>query len=351
MKRKTMALMLALSMCLSLLSACGSGDKATDDKPPESENVVSSTEQQPKESEKPEESEELKEEEPEVSAEPTQRPEEEQPEESEKPEATVPAEMTYTFDAATGTLTCSGGGEVSSTEWLDIVKNILFETNIGAAKKEVKKVVVEQGVTSLGVEAFGGCINLTEVVLPDTLTHIGERAFRGTALTGIAVPESVTELENHVFEGCHNLASVNLPDGLTEIPDGLFSECTSLASIEIPAGVTRIGQNAFHWAGLMELSIPEGVTNIDSNFIAYSSITSITLPSSLTKWGYIFNDASQLTDVTILCEVTMDNVNSLVGKLLGKSVTIHAPAGSVIKGYVNRQIQSGNTKCTFVPIS
>lgn len=52
MKRKTMALMLALSMCLSLLSACGSGNTATDDKPPESENAVSSTEQ-PEESEEP----------------------------------------------------------------------------------------------------------------------------------------------------------------------------------------------------------------------------------------------------------------------------------------------------------
>ena len=84
MKSKTMALLLALSMCLSLLSACGSGDTAADD-PPESENAVSSTEQQPDESkqpeeseEQPEESEEPKEEEPEESAEPVQEePEEE----------------------------------------------------------------------------------------------------------------------------------------------------------------------------------------------------------------------------------------------------------------------------------
>lgn len=71
MKRKTMALMLALSMCLSLLTACGSGGTATDEKPPESENAASSTEQ-PKESEKPEETEDPKEEEPEESPEPTQ---------------------------------------------------------------------------------------------------------------------------------------------------------------------------------------------------------------------------------------------------------------------------------------
>lgn len=76
MKRKTMALMLALSMCLSLLSACGSGNTATDDKPPESENVVSSTEQ-PEESEKPEESKEQPEE--------SEEPKEEEPEKSEEP--------------------------------------------------------------------------------------------------------------------------------------------------------------------------------------------------------------------------------------------------------------------------
>ena len=71
MKRKTMALVLALSLCLSLLTACGSGGTAADDKPPESKNAASSTEQ-PEESEKPEESGEPKEEEPEESAEPTQ---------------------------------------------------------------------------------------------------------------------------------------------------------------------------------------------------------------------------------------------------------------------------------------
>ena len=76
MKRKTLAFMLALSMCLSLLPACGSGGTAEDDKPPESEDAVSSTEQ-PKESEKPEESKEQPEE--------SEEPKEEEPEESEEP--------------------------------------------------------------------------------------------------------------------------------------------------------------------------------------------------------------------------------------------------------------------------
>lgn len=257
---------------------------------------------------------------------------------------------TYTFDAATGTLTCSGGGKVVQKDWLDIVKNTLFETDNYKAMLEVKKVIVEQGVTSLGDGAFMQCKNLTEVVLPDTLTRIEEFAFADTALTGITIPESVTELGDCVFEQCSNLTSVNLPGGLTKIPAGLFRSCTNLTSIEIPKGVTRIEGEAFSWTGLTELTIPEGLTDIESDFISYSSVTSVTLPSSLTKWANIFDDASQLTDVTILCEVTMDNVDSLVGRLMKMPVTIHAPAGSVIEGYVNRQIQNGNAKCTFAPI-
>jgi hypothetical protein len=354
MKRKTMALMLALSMCLSLLSACGSGNTATDDKPPESENVVSSTEQpeeseEPEESkEQPEESEEPKEEEPEESEEPTQEPEQEQPEESEAPE---PAEMTYTFDTATGTLTCSGGGEVNDQGWLDVVKNSIYETEDSSAADEVKKVVVERGVTSLGRDAFNGCRNLAEVILPDTLTRIGECAFQGTALTNIAIPESVSEFGYQAFEGCQALSSVNLPGGLTEIPNNLFKACTNLTSIEIPEGVTRIGTGAFLATGLTELVIPEGVSVIEYGFIDMTSITSLTLPASLTQWDSS-NLPSVMTDVTFLGDATMDNVKWMVEGLLNMPVAIHAPAGSTIEGYVNRQIQSrDNVECTFVPIS
>lgn len=351
MKRKSIALLLALSMCLSLLSACGSGNTATDDKPSESENAASSTEQ-PEESEKPEESTEQ----PEESAEPTQEPEQEQTEESTEPEPAVPAEMTYTFDAATGTLTCSGGGEVTQEDWVEVVKNTLFETDYNKATAEVKKAVVERGVTSLGKGAFYRCENLVEITLPDTLTSIGGRAFIGDPLTSIAIPESVTEIGYQAFQQCQTLSNVNLPGGLTEISDQLFNGCTNLTSIEIPKGVTRIGETAFMRTGLTELTIPEGVTAIESGFIAATPITSITLPASLTEWDIGFYNNDDLTDITFLCEATMDNVQSLVGYVLEEGtyynhpITVHASAGSVIEGYINRQLQNGMTGVTFVPI-
>lgn len=357
-KRRSIALLLALAMCLFLLSACGA-NKTEEAAAPESvvdtagqQKVVKEEPKQEPEQEEAEETEEPEEEEPE-------EPAQEEPETAEEPtqqpeESEVPAldEMTYTFDAATGTLTCSGGGEVIDDDWLDVVKNTLFETDNYRAAAEVKKVVVERGITSLARDAFESCQNLTEVVLPDTLTRIGECAFQRTALTSIAIPESVTEFGYQAFEDCQTLSSVNLPGDLTEIPNELFMGCTNLTSIEIPKGVTRIGSRAFCNTGLTELVIPEGVTVIESDFIRGTSITSITLPTSLTRWSCNIYSTTSVTDVTFLCEGTMDNVALLVENLLNKPVTIHAPAGSVIEGYVNRQIQTrDDVKCTFVPIN
>ena len=346
-RRSIIALLLALAMCLSLLAACGGNSgQDTPEPPTDAPDSSGSREEEPQTPEP----------EPTAEASTQEEPTTEEPTEPEtEPEPAVPAEMTYTFDVDTGTLTCSGGGEVVLDDWLHVVMNALFETDDYLAKAEVKKVVVEQGVTSLGKRVFFNCKNLTEAVLPDTLISIGQDAFYSTALTGIVIPESVTDLaagSYGVFGGCRNLASVSLPSGLTEIPASLFYGCESLTSIEIPTGVTRIGYSAFQETGLTELVIPEGVTAIESQFITSTSIASITLPASLTEWESTTCTcgSASLTDITILCEATMDNVESLVGVLLYRHMTIHAPAGSVIEGYVNRQIQTGNATCTFEPI-
>lgn len=340
MKRKTMALLLALSMCLSLLTACGSGNTATDDKPPESGNAASSTEQ-------PEESEKL-----EKSAEPTQEePKEEQPEKSPEPKPAVPAEMTYTFDAATGTLTCSGGGEITQEGWIKAVKNAIFETNGDKCKKEVKKVVIEDGVTAIASEAFRDT-PVTEVIMPDSVTRIGSIAFGWTQITSIKISENATEIADGVFRQCENLSSVILPKNLTSIPIDMFDGCSSLTSIQIPEGVTEIGHGAFMGTGLTSITIPDGVTTIGYTAFMGCPITQITIPASVThlenNWSAY---CESLTDVTFLGDTDMDHVETWLWVPDDQSVTFHAPAGSVLEGYINRRISSGDVAWTFVPLS
>lgn len=338
MKRKTIALLLALTMCLSLLSACGA-DSKPDGEPSTATTTPSPTEQ-------PDEKEEQPTQQPEESAEPTQEPT--APTES---ESAVPAEMTYTFDTATGTLTCSGGGEITD-EWRDAIKNALFETDFAKCSKELKKVVIEEGVSGIDSIVFTECKNLTEVVIPDSVVRIGNDAFRATGLVSVQLPDSITEIGEGVFSFCQNLSSVKLPDQLTEIPVGMFYACPNLTSIQIPDSVVSIGRDAFSGAGLTEIAIPDSVVSIDDMPFSRCPLKELTIPASVTEWnGDMFSDLDDLQEVTFLCEANMDNVEKLVKGLLKKPITIHAPAGSVIEGYINRQIESGNAKCTFEPIN
>ena len=83
----------------------------------------------------------------------------------------------------------------------------------------IKKVVIKQGVTSIGDWAFYLCDNLTSITIPSSVTSIG----------------------NYAFKECSSLTSITIPSGVTSIEDGVFCECSSLTSITIPSGVTSIG--------------------------------------------------------------------------------------------------------------
>lgn len=70
----------------------------------------------------------------------------------------------------------------------------------------VTVVVVPEGVTKIGSEAFTGLSSLESITLPDSVTQIGWSAFSGcTSLAGVTIPDSVTEIGRWAFSGCKNL--------------------------------------------------------------------------------------------------------------------------------------------------
>ena len=143
--------------------------------------------------------------------------------------------LTWTLDS-TGLLTISGQGEMdnfSSLTW-------------GDKKSDIKTVVIEPGVTSIGAQAFWGCSGLVSVTIPDSVTFIGRSAFSGCSnLTSVSIPDGVTVIRNRAFEGCSKLTSTTIPEGVTGIGCSTFSGCESLASVTIPDSVTLIDADAF----------------------------------------------------------------------------------------------------------
>ena len=131
-------------------------------------------------------------------------------------------------------------------------------------QKDIKKVLIYNGVTNIGDFAFYNCSNLTSITIPNTVTSIGGSAFyKCSGLTSITIPNSVKTIGTWAFSDCSGLTSIIIPNSVTSIERSAFSDCSGLTSITIPESVTSIGVNAFaNCLGLASITIPNSVMGI-----------------------------------------------------------------------------------------
>ena len=131
-------------------------------------------------------------------------------------------------------------------------------------------VVIPDNVTAIEYSAFSGCDTLTTITLPSKLTTLGSSAFSYCeSLTSVVVPDSVKTIQDYVFENCYSLVDVKLPENLVGIGNGAFEYCYALESIQIPESVETIGNYAFYsCSNLKELTIPANVTNVGYDFVS-----------------------------------------------------------------------------------
>lgn len=110
----------------------------------------------------------------------------------------------------------------------------------------VKSVVIDNGITSIGKNAFNGCSNLLSVSIPSTVKEIGSNAFSGCkSLVEITIPYGVTTIGDNAFKGCRKLTELDLPGSVKAVGDNAFADCQNLVKIRIPASVGTIGEDAF----------------------------------------------------------------------------------------------------------
>lgn len=116
----------------------------------------------------------------------------------------------------------------------------------GNLMTKLKCVIIPDSVTSIGDGAFRLCSSLKSIVIPDSIRNIGDYAFSGCPkLNCINLPCSISRIGNRMFEGCVSLRHIYIPKSVTNIGHSSFEYCTSLKSIVIPASVINIGQDAF----------------------------------------------------------------------------------------------------------
>ena len=156
-------------------------------------------------------------------------------------------------------LSITDDGTVTGT---DSLKSFTGTLSIPRYLNEIK-------VTAIDKEAFaakeeGKAYSFTKLILPDTITSIGEKAFMDcTSLKDVTIPSGVSVLSDYIFAGCKNLQFFASPDGITSIGKNAFDGCSNLVSVILSKNLKTIGDEAFRSCiKLPNIFIPRSVTSI-----------------------------------------------------------------------------------------
>ena len=189
-----------------------------------------------------------------------------------------------------------------------------------AYRESIRGIDIKDGVTSIGIGTFCGCVSLTSVIIPGSVKIIGDNAFSGCeSLSNVRISEGVISIGNYAFQNCTLLKEITIPESVTEIGERAFFTCQNLMTITIPKNVTVIGEGAFcNCTRLTEINVDEGNTTYSSEdgvlfnegkteliCCPAGKVGDYEVPSGVTSISnYAFSSRGEIFTVTIPVSVT-----------------------------------------------
>ena len=166
--------------------------------------------------------------------------------------------LKWSYTKEDKTLKISGSGEIAS---FDSASAVVWS----AVRSSAEKIVVSDGITSIGSYAFYMMSALKEVTLPATLTAIGDYAFGyASALESITLPSSLTAIGKGAFEGCGSLRSLFIPSSVTRLGERAFAYCYSMQKAIIVGPVSEIKSETFKNCTALDSLIVRTTLNAES---------------------------------------------------------------------------------------
>ena len=201
---------------------------------------------------------------------------------------------------------------------------------------EIPSEIDGKKVTGIGNRAFQNSTSLTNVTIPDGVTHIDECAFQGcSSLTDIALPDSLTIIDSYAFNNCAMLTSITIPNGVTRIEWETFYGCSALTDLVLPDTVTYIGRNAFfNCPSLKTVTIPAGVTDIGEYAFGYyydnnyniTKTDGFKINYTKNTWGHYYAKQNGFSDEPCLvAELNEDGTTLKISKYAGNDTEYVIP--------------------------
>ena len=182
-----------------------------------------------------------------------------------------------------------------------------------------KNIIIPDNFNDVAVETIGAGtfyeVNLTNVIIPNSVKSIGDGAFEDNQLTQVIIGNSVESIGEDAFSN-NDLTEVIIPNSVSSIGDAAFAG-NQLTEVSIGNSVLTIGDGAFSYNQLTEVIIPNSVTSIGDNaFYKNTGLTSFNLPAhyqgSSYSWSNSKKSGDEITDFTLSYELYEDSKGNAV---------------------------------------
>lgn len=197
------------------------------------------------------------------------------------------------------------------------------------------QITLPESVTSIGRYGIALCSKLNGISLPKAVTAIGDFGLAGNSFTAVTLPDGLQALGRGAFDACASLSGMTLPAAITAVPDKCFNDCTKLLTVDYKGEVTAIGERAFEGCkSLTKAPIPAAVTTLgNSAFNSCIALTDVTLPAGVTAVpDACFQDCTALADMKLPGTVTSVGHNAFTGCTALKDVRCYGAPPTVQPG-------------------
>ncbi|MBQ9070127.1 MAG: leucine-rich repeat protein [Clostridia bacterium] len=241
------------------------------------------------------------------------------------------------FENTDGFLYTVENGEVTIVDYIGNLDNFTVPSEIetmpvvaigqGAfASLNVTNIELSEGIRTIYAHAFDSCSNLTNLIIPQSVTSIGVQAFMQSGITEIYIHENIVELDTSAFDGCNHLTSITVSENnqyYKSIDGNLYTKDGSViiqyalgkpeSSFVIPDCVEEIGWSAFSYIdNPMSITIPTSVKTIHSGAFYHYDTKLIHIIFENTEGWFIDGEAVDVSDskqnVLYLTDTYSDNM-------------------------------------------